>query len=306
MSQSNVTLNEIMTAVRELTFDRFIVPAFAVKAKAGYTISVIPTNGDEIGRIEIKSVESTEQDIVYLFSEYHTLEEIMNALIEDEIVVAYTPYFIGTESVDSLIKVTNRSLDEDFTAFRRYFFSNSEISDMIRYYYLRVLDIPNVDLTDDIVGRLQRPSEQHLAIWVSYYMVNRRRLYEAASSSVGQTYSDGSDYVGSTIDGMGNTTTVQIGSVFSITEDPSKGYLYEDFNRVGSDNIWGDRYSFWYKLMLYLRELLETQFGDFSLRKDNVIPGYISLTRELDFRSYYDSYPFTMSPLSRGILSKKP
>ena len=306
MSQSNVTLNEIMTAVRELTFDRFIVPAFAVKAKAGYTISVIPTKGNEIGRIEIKSVESTEQDIVYLFSEYHTLEEIMNALIEDEIVVAYTPYFIGTESVDSLIKVTNRSLDEDFTAFRRYFFSNSEISDMIRYYYLRVLDIPNVDLTDDIVGRLQRPSEQHLAIWVSYYMVNRRRLYEAASSSVGQTYSDGSDYVGSTIDGMGNTTTVQIGSVFSITEDPSKGYLYEDFNRVGSDNIWGDRYSFWYKLMLYLRELLENQFGDFSLRKDNVIPGYISLTRELDFRSYYDSYPFTMSPLSRGILSKKP
>lgn len=230
----------------------------------------------------------------------------MNAFIEAEIVVAYTPYFIGGESVDSLIKVTDRSLDEDFTAFRRYFFTNEEIESMIKYYYLRVLDIPNVELTDEIVALLKRPSEKHLAIWVSYYMVDRRRMYEAASNAIGQTFTDGSDYAGSSVEGMGNTTTVQIGSVFSITEDPTKGYFYEDYNRVGSDNLWGDRYSFWYKLMLYLRDLLETQFGDFSLRKDNVIPGYICLTRELDFRSYYDSYPFTLSPLSRGILSKTP
>ena len=82
--------------------------------------------------------------------------------------------------------------------------------------------------------------------------------------------------------------------------------FYEDFNRVGSDNVWGDRYSFWYRLMLYLRGLLEEQFGDYSLRKDNVIPGYIQLIREYDFRAYYDSYPFSLSPLSRGILSRVP
>ena len=35
MAQSKVTLNEIMTAVRELTFDRFIIPAFAVMEHAG-------------------------------------------------------------------------------------------------------------------------------------------------------------------------------------------------------------------------------------------------------------------------------
>ena len=306
MSQSNVTLNEIMTTVRELTFDRFIVPAFAVKANPGFTISVTPTKGETVGSVEIKNAESSEQNRVFSFSDYKTMEELMNAFIEAEIVVAYTPYFIGGESVDSLIKVTDRSLDEDFTAFRRYFFTNEEIESMIKYYYLRVLDIPNVKLTDEIVALLKRPSEKHLAIWVSYYMVDRRRMYEAASNAIGQTFTDGSDYAGSSVEGMGNTTTVQIGSVFSITEDPTRGYFYEDYNRVGSDNLWGDRYSFWYKLMLYLRDLLETQFGDFSLRKDNVIPGYICLTRELDFRSYYDSYPFTLSPLSRGILSKTP
>ena len=167
------------------------------------------------------------------------------------------------------------------------------------------MGIKDVDLTDEIVGRLIRPSERHLAIWVSYHIVEKRRLYEAASSAIGQSFTDGSDYAGSDMStATGTTTTTQIGSVFTITEDPTKGYFYEDFNRVGSDNVLGDRYSFWYRLQCWLRDLLETQFGDYSLRKDNVIPGYISLQRELDFRSYYDSYPFTLSPLSRGIVSK--
>lgn len=310
MTQAKVTLNEIMTAVRELTFDRFIIPAFAIKQMSGYFISITPAKGDDLGRLVIGKQEKTEEeiveDMVFEFSEYPTLEALMNALIDSEIVVAYTPYFRGSESASSLIKVTEKSLDEDFTAFRRYFFSDDETAEMIKWYYWKVLDIPNVELSNDVIGRLQRPSEKHLVLWTAYHLVDKRRMYENAANAIGQSFTDGSDYVGSTIENGGTTTSVQIGSVFSVTEDPARGYFYEDYNRVGSDNTWGDRYSFWYKLMLYLRDLLETQFGDFSLRKDNVIPGYISLQRELDFRSYYDSYPFTLSPLSRGILSKTP
>lgn len=296
-----------MTAVRELTFDRFIIPAFAIKQKDGCDIIVQPTTeGDSQARLEITNAETSETVFVAYFSECDTMEKLMNKLIDSSIIVAFTPYFRGEEPTSSLIKVT-KSLNEDFTAFRRYFFSDNTIKDMIRWYYQRVLDIIDVNLTDDIVSKLIRPSEKHLAIWVSYFLIDKRRMYESAAQTIGQTFTDGSNYVGSTdSSGAGITTTVQIGSVFSIQEDPSKGYYYEDFNRVGSDNVWGDRYSFWYKLMLYLRGLLEDIFGDYSLRKDNVIPGYIVLSRELDFRSYYDSYPFTLSPLSRGILSKTP
>lgn len=326
MAQSKVTLNEIMTAVRELTFDRFIIPAFAIKQMGEiFYLSIdktfTPETEDETeevlnGKLTIykkdvtsgtESEEPTVQNIVELaFNDYPTLEDIMNALIENNIVVAYTPYFRGAEPSDVLIQVKDKELTEDFTTFRRYFFSDEEIKDMIRWYYFVVLDIKDVELTDEVVAKLIRPSEKHLAIWVSYYLVDKRRLYENAANAIGQTFTDGSDYTGSSDKMAGTVTTVQIGSVFNVTEDPSTGYFYEDFNRVGSDNVWGDRYSFWYRLMLYLRDLLETQFGDYSLRKDNVIPGYISLQRELDFRSYYDSYPFTLSPLSRGILSKTP
>ena len=326
MAQAKVTLNEIMTAVRELTFDRFIIPAFAIRQMGeNYFMDIDKTYTPEVvgeeelikGKLTIyketaSQMQGTEKSNVEIivelpFNEYRTLEEIMDALINLGIVVAYTPYFRGTESSDVLIPLKHRELTEDITAFRRYFFSDEEIKNVIRWYYLKVLDIKDVDLTDEIVGRLVRPSEKHLSIWVAYSIVEKRRLYESASGAIGQSFTDGSDYVGSDLaSSTGTTTTTQIGSVFTITEDPTKGYFYEDYNRVGSDNVLGDRYSFWYKLQLYLRDLLETQFGDYSLRKDNVIPGNILLSRELDFRSYYDSYPFTLSPLSRGILSKTP
>lgn len=319
MAQDKVTLNEIVTAVREITFDRFIIPAFALKEMGeGFFVSIDKTYTPEVnegedvikGKLVISKLneESIKEPIVELcFWEYKTLESIMDALINAGIVVAYTPYFRGTELSTNLIQVTEKELTESFTAFRRYFFSDEEIAQLIEWYYWKVLDIPNVELTDDIVGLLQRPSEKHLTLWVSYHICEKRRLYESAAGSIGQSFTDGSDYVGSNVsEGTGTTTTTQIGSVFTITEDPTKGYFYEDYNRVGSDNVLGDRYSFWYKLQLWIRDQLETLFGDYSLRKDNVIPGYISLQRELDFRSYYDSYPFTLSPLSRGILSKTP
>lgn len=374
MSATQVTLNEIMTAVRELTFDRFIIPAFALKAMPGYIVEVVPPvipknvfnrhidgeyadaerekgmpiygdvviNGgdaettfsstsssyeirpgttdptfvtrldaggasaiEEGGYLEIRKNDGSDTKRFY-FTEYYTFNLLLDALIAEGIVVAYTPYFKGDELTSSLIKVAARDADEDITFFRRYFFSDWEIAKMISWYYFKVLDIKDVDLTDETVGKLIRPSEQHLTIWVSYHLVDRRRVYENAAGSIGQSFTDGSDYTGSGSAGTPLQTTVQIGSVFTITEDATQGFFYEDFNRVGSDNVWGDRYSFWYRLMLYLRGLLEEQFGDYSLRKDNVIPGYIQLIREYDFRAYFDSYPFSLSPLSRGILSRVP
>lgn len=309
-------------AVRELSFDRFVIPAFAVKAKgADYYVNIdksaMPANPsiEETIKGKFELLHEVEDPIAggnqkepivsLLFQDYPTMEELLDKLIEENVVVAYTPYFRGTER-STMLMPTEKDLTENVTLFRKYFFSDEEILDVITYYYDRVLDIRGVEITDEVVAQLKRPSERHLAIWVAYHLVDKRRLYESASSFIGQSFTDGTDYERSEDAGNGMTTTVNIGSVFSIQEDPKNGYYYDDFNRIGSDNFWGDRYSFWYRLMLYLRDLLETQFGDYSLRKDNVMQGQIELRRELDFRSYYDSYPFTLSPLARGIVSKTP
>ena len=187
MAQSKVTLNEIMKAVRELTFDRFIIPAFAIKQMgSGNFIEIDPSFEPEIsdpdvelikGKLTLYKVaegeteESSKEIIVEIvFQQYPTMEDVMDKLIEEGIIVAYTPYFRGQEPANSLIKV-NKELTEDFTAFRRYFFSDSEIVEMIRWYYAKVLDICDKEINDELIGKLKRPSEKHLAIWVSYYLV---------------------------------------------------------------------------------------------------------------------------------------
>ena len=242
MAQSKVTLNEIMKAVRELTFDRFIIPAFAIKQiGSGNFIEIDPSFEPEIsdpnvepvkGKLTLYKVaegeteESSKEIIVeIIFHECPTMEDVMDKLIEEGIIVAYTPYFRGQEPANSLIKV-NKELTEDFTAFRRYFFSDSEIVEMIRWYYAKVLDICDKEINDELIGKLKRPSEKHLAIWVSYYLVDKRRLYENAANAIGQTFTDGSDYTGSDGNSSPTSTTVQIGSVFTVTEDTSQGYFY--------------------------------------------------------------------------------
>lgn len=310
---NKVTLDEIVTSIRELTFDRFVIPAFAIKQMEGYDLSIVRSTNTKSGSLTIHKAEDGEvkdNDIVANFAEVTTMSELMDFLIEHNIIVAYTPFFRDNVSVEQLLPCKNKNLsDEDVTIFRKYFFVEDDIKKLMVMYYWKVLDCFNVteeDITDELVGHLVRPSEKHLVLWVSYFIVDKRRLYEAAAKKVGLTFTDGSDYDSSANADGATSTTVNIGSVFTITEDSGSGDLNDEFYMVGSDNIWGDRYSFWYRLQCYIRDLLEQLFEDFSLRKNQVIEGITELRRELDFRAYYDSYPFTLSPLSRGIVSKEP
>ena len=94
MAQSKVTLNEIMLAVREVTFDRFIIPAFAIKQMGdNFCVDIdktfVPETGDseEVvkGKITIykethssdtETTESIVENIVDLaFNDYPTLED---------------------------------------------------------------------------------------------------------------------------------------------------------------------------------------------------------------------------------------
>lgn len=298
---SRVTLNEVINSIREIIFDRFVVPSLAIKQSSVYSSLVVSRSASSI----TFSGESAE-DKVYSFSEYPTMGELAEKFIEDGVVLAYTAYFRNQDSPLSLISQTYPISEDNFKLLKEYFFSDSNIISKIEDYYRKVLDIEGEEINDELVGKLHRPRERHLVLWVSYFLVETRRLYEIASRSITQTFTDGTDYSSSDDSGSTQNITVSIGSVFSISENTKDGYFYEDFNRIGSDNIFGDRYSFWYRLQVYIRQLLEDEFNDYSLRRDNVMMGQVYLNRDLDFRSYYDSYPFTVSPLTRGILSNNP
>lgn len=297
-------LSEILTTVRELIFDRFIIPGIALRALPGHSVEVTPATFKI--RKDVGSTITYQGDLTVLT----TFQLLAENLISSGVIISYTPYFNGAESVQTLIPTVYTPLGMDHTLYRKFFFSDREIRKEILYYYYKVLgfkidntaETANSVTLDLIIPKLIFPSERHLCYRVAYFLVEKRRSYEAAATFIGQSYTDGTGYDASNCNTGNGSTTVQIGSVFTLQEDVTTGFFYEDYNRVGSDNTWGDKYSFWFKLMLYLRGKLEEEFGDYSLRPDNIMVSHSSLEKGVNFRSYYDSYPFTLSPLTRGII----
>jgi hypothetical protein len=238
-----------------------------------------------------------------------TLSDMVDALIDAGIVVATSGYFIGDELASCLRPGQLTVVGQDTTLMRRNFFPDATVRRIIVDYYARVLHLrllpPTLSIPDSLATSIQDMTEYnlgHMCLWVAYHLIEKRRLYETSNEMLGQSnWSDGTGSFNS--GGQPKTsTTVTVGSVFSMTDDNTSGYIDAEFDRIGSLNTLGDAYSFWYRLQVDLRSRLETRYGDFSLRPDDVMMGKIILEKPLNYFAYYDSYPYTLSPLSRGIL----
>lgn len=300
------TVASIIRTVRELTFDRFLVPSVTLKEWQGYVVSV--SNG------VLVISNGVGADYVFVLSEYLTIQDLLDQFMVRGIIFSYGPYYSPNEPIQFVPTREPIPMTDNVTLMRKGFFSDQFYHELMRDYYGQVLwkqgvhhyTIDLEDIDDDLIGRLVYPNEQHLALWVAYKAVDKRRLYELAQENLSQSFSDGSDYTEGSTGGNAGSVTVNLGDVFTITENTGDLFLTEDFNRVGSDNVLGDKYSFWYRLSLWLRNKLEQEFQDFSFRPDNVLQGTTELSRSYDWRTYFDSFPFTLSPFTRGILRDGP
>lgn len=303
------TLLEITKAVKELSFDRFLVPSLHVKAPATLSVSVQLTG------------IFTGPTLVVPFTPGETLGDAVDALINSGLVVATDGYFVADEEAVNLRPGQVIAAGTEGTLLRRNFFSDSFVRGLLKDYYDRVLHLrllpnytrtidtptgPITELVDTLVSSLSELDERtvpHMVLWLAWHLVAQRRLYETAAAMLGQSnWSDGSGYFNNGAAPTTNTT-VSVGSVFSMTEDLTSGFIDANFDRIGSRNTLGDAYSFWFRLQVDLRSRLENRYGDYSLRDDEVMVGKIILEQPLNYHAYYDSYPYTLSPLSRGILS---
>lgn len=300
----SVTVESIIRAVRELTFDRFLVNSIIIKAWDGYVIDV--SNGQVV-------ITNGVNELRYILSDYPTNQDFIDRLLQDGVVFSYGPYYMPTEPPKFVNTREPVSLDTHFRMMRPYFYSDDFYLGLMTMYYNQVLfkrefyyshpALTKIDITDELVGQLKYPNERHIALWVACKAVEHRRLQELANSSLSMVFSDGEVISeGTLVVGMGSTT-VNIGDVFTMTEDPSGLFLSDDFNSIGSDNVLGDKSSFWFKLWLWLRSMLENEYGDFSFRNDNLIQGQLILERSTDFRNYFDSFPFSLSPYTRGLIA---
>lgn len=302
-----MTLTEIMVSIRDLSFDRYPIPVFILKKLA--TKAVTNTVADF--KVHPLSTPGSP-NLTYTYNPNGATDKVdnlTNALIVGGYPIAYTGYFSSQDALNTLLLLSNADLKSHVTFFRRFFLSDSRLEALILEYYYKVLGIDTTVigfvLATEILT-LKTPTVRHLSLWCSIQLVDLRRLTEVSASTFSYNFTDGTGAIaGSNLSQPGQNISVSIGSVFSLTDDNSTTaqYFQEDFNRVGSDNVLGDKESFWFKLFLWLRKKLEGEFGDFTFRDDNVIFGKIMLDRDLNSLTYFDSYPFTYSNFNRGIVS---
>lgn len=300
-----MTITEFSNAVREITFDRFVTPSFYIQ-KDEYKIHVTSDRlqiKDEIGAVV------TDLD----FITYPTMQSLFSALAGDskQYALSYGASFLGSEPSNSLLMVSNNSINSIYSITRQFFFSDDFIRKELRHYgiFYRFWKCGGTDQEIDTwLDNIQCPQDYHATLWVSYHILEKRRLYELAAISLGQSTMSitGDGKLISSSPG-GVSTTVSVGSVFNLSDDPNSLVQDgKDFNNVGADNVFGDWGSFWYRLQSWVRDRLEQLFADFSLRKDQAIPGRITLERDTNYYSYFDSYPFTLSAYTRGLYESSP
>jgi hypothetical protein len=299
------TFADILTSARELSFDRFVTPTFFIGGATGYTLNVTSEKlqiTHPVGAIPVITPVTT-----LLFSEYPTLDDILQALMSDAMnyEVSYSASFIGSEPSSSLLPRTGANLSIAVPVYRKYFFSADMVMKLAHMYLEQVIGVrcEDIDVTDDISKfRSHRP--QHMSLWIAYWLVDKRRLYELAGEIMGQStfsFSGKSGMIGVSQDG--GTIDVNLGDVFRLNDAPTTKFNEgERPAGFGADNVLGDAYSFWYRLQLYIRRQYEMMFGDNALRPDQIMMGTIDLQKDQNFYAYYDQYPYTISPLSREIL----
>lgn len=299
------TLAEVISTIRDLGFDRFVTPSFYLKS---------PIVGDKLTINSTGLTIKTALDVTVIdlpFATYTTMQSLFTALLSHErkLAISYSASFINSTLTTSLLPLTNVVLNEAVPIYRMYFFSQEKIVDIIERYFMMVLRISCREMEDfeaeDDVALLGCRSPEHLSLWCAYWLVEERRLYEIAAEALGQsTFSQDGNAALVGIRGDGGSITVQIGDVFTMQDSNVLDYTNEGrFNAVGSDNVLGDASSFWYRLQLHIRSQVERLFGDFSLRPDEVIMGRVAFEKDTNFYAWYDQYPYTISPLMRGIIN---
>ena len=301
-----MTIAEILVSIRELSYDRYPIPVFVLKAQQGKAV----TNNNSSFNVHPLGVPSPP-DYTYGYNPdgaADKLQNLISGLIGNNYPVAMTGYYYGQDAPNSLLLATNNDLVRNTTYFRRFFLSDIRVQQIMVDYHYRILchkDTTMLTLADD-VALMNDYTTRHMILWCAIKLVDMRRIAELAQSAIGSmSFSDGTGVIAGTgIDAPGLSVQVNIGSVFTLSDDNSvtAGYFQEDFNRIGSDNVLGDKESFWFKLWLSLRAQLESDYQDYYFRESNAMNSQIILERPLNYFSYFDSWPYTWSPYSRNIL----
>ena len=321
------SLTSVLKSIRELSFDRFVTPCFFITHTQGLATWTYQVTTDKHFIIFQDDVSKLDFDL-----NGKTLDELLQQLIVSGLPVRiiYSGSFVASEPADSILVTGDNKIALDLyrPVFRTNYFSDTYIEKYFDQYAQLMLnkkdaEIDNADWDSEFQDAgFDRYRELHFTLWVAYFLVGDRRLYEMAAQNMLMSSDGGNPLLNgatSTISGgsfsltgPGEEIQVSVGDVFQLSESHqssvgvyNNGEIPKDMIApwgIGSDNTLMDYYSFWYRLQLWIRDQFEIKTGDYSLRKNNMITGKIHIDPRdsSNYFAYFDSYPWVFSPYLRG------
>lgn len=299
---------DFLSKVRELSFDKFPVHVFSIGKYEDGEFSL------SAEKLTVSKDGETVIDETFTEETPGNLSTIFEKFLGKSIPIAITASFRSDEPLDSVIPYEDVDMCNSIKVYLRNFYSDKTILDFTRLFLCQHLGYPS-DISDEDLDAVFADASgngyEYMQLFVALILVDYRRVYAYAQSIFdGSTFADGSgtDIGGSLTDG-GDNISVQIGSVFSLSDDESYQEKFPTNDNgiiAGSENFFGDTDSFWYRLYLWLRDRLENKFGDYSFRKNHGIWSLSTIDRPLSYFEYYESYPYSIQTqqISSGLPQK--
>ena len=279
---NNISYNQALRTIRELILDTNPVQCFKVS-----------------GQDFLFSKNSTGvvlDDLTFNFGEVEKFYDLMEELREKEVNITILPDFVATEYCDDLLSFEHTSILEPKNLLRKNYFSTSIIERVMEdffAYYCPYDGMPKSIMS--IYESLDYFHRRKFIFWVAYYLVDRKRMnYASAGEMIRLNNIDDEDKICGTegeLKNIDTAVTTRVGDVFSVTEktaDDGKGL-------EGFTSYWGDKYSYFTKLQLWIRDRFEKQFKDFSLRDDAMISQTFTMDKDWQTSAWIDTINFTNS-----------
>ena len=276
---ANIDYTAAIIAIRELVLDVSPVPCLEVfeqdfllsKTSEGLVIS----------------------GVAYPYTELKKFYDLTKKLV-DLGITDYTilPEFVSVEEVKYIVEPTSEELDAtSFTLRREHYFSTNTIDSIIEEFFAYYNPYDGVPKTTfQLFNSLDYFGRKKMIFWVAYYLVDKKRMYYASSE---QMIDLANSSVGTTFKNTKESLTTKVGEVFTATET-----IDEDGKGLGGfTSLWGDKYSYYTKLQLYIRDRFERQFKDFSLRDDAMICQTFTIEKNWEHSAWIN----TMNPSSATL-----
>lgn len=282
-----------MLLVDSITFDQ------AIRSIREVVLDTNPVQCFKVGGQDLPFVKDSNGIALngnnFTFIEVEKFYDLMDKLSSVELNIEILPDFAPNEFCVDIVNFNYPALTETKTISRKNYFSQNTIEKVMEeffYHYCPYDGIPKFVST--IFNSLHYMEKRKLILWVSYYLIDRKRMQYASAGELirinslnGSGTSCGSD---GELKNTDVTTTTRVGEVFSVTERTTE----DGKGLEGFTSLWGDKYSYFTKLQLWIRERFEKQFKDFSLRDNAMINQTFTIEKGWENSSWIDTINFSV------------